>query len=63
MKGNGKFWKLENAEAMLTMRGHVKADQFEILMTWWRKNRAQWWTTSDRNKVSMALPFEHRMAA
>lgn len=51
MKGNGKFWKEENAEAMLTVRSHLKSGRFHRLMTWWRRRRTRWWTTADRQRM------------
>ena len=54
MKGNGKFWKEENAEAMLTVRSHLKTRRFGRLMAWWQHSRMRWWTTADRHRLRLS---------
>lgn len=54
MKGNGKFWKEENAEAMLTVRSHLKTRRFERLLAWWRASRVPWWTSTDRHRIRLS---------
>jgi hypothetical protein len=54
MKGNGKFWKQENAEAMLTVRSHLKTRRFGQLLSWWRKSRIPWWTQVDRRRIRLS---------
>jgi hypothetical protein len=51
MKGNGKFWKEENAEAMLTVRSHLKTRRFDRLLAWWREAKVPWWTSTDRHRI------------
>lgn len=51
MKGNGKFWKEENAEAMITLRSHLKTGRFHRLISWWRQKRTHWWTAGDRRRL------------
>ena len=48
MKGNAKYWKEENAEAMLTVRGALKTGRFERLMRWWRDQRGGFWGRVDQ---------------
>ena len=54
MKGNGKFWKEDNAEAMLTVRSHLKTRRFGRLLSWWRQSRLPWWTSTDRHRVRLS---------
>ena len=54
MKGNGKFWKEDNAEAMLTVRSHLKTRRFGRLLSWWRQSRVPWWTSTDRHRVRLS---------
>lgn len=54
MKGNGKFWKEENAEAMLTARSHLKTRRFGRLLPWWRQSRVSWWTSTDRHRIRLS---------
>lgn len=43
MKGNGTFWLLENAEAMLLLRSYLKAGRFDDLIDWSLTTAASWW--------------------
>ena len=54
MKGNGKFWKEDNAEAMLTVRSHLKTRRFDRLLVWWRQSRVPWWTSIDRHRIRLS---------
>lgn len=71
MKGNGKFWKEENAEAMLTVRSHLKTRRFGRLLSWWRQARVPWWTSMDRHRIrgsdergfGKSIVQEHRKVA
>ena len=42
MKACGKFWKRENAQAMLCMRSWLKSGQFGLLMTQMRRAPLAW---------------------
>lgn len=47
MKGNGTFWKIENAEAMLMLRSYLKAGRFDDLIDWSINAAVSWWPASD----------------
>ena len=46
MKGNGTFWLLENAEAMILLRSYLKAGRFDDLIDWSLTMAASWWHAS-----------------
>ena len=46
MKGNGTFWLMENAEAMILLRSYLKAGRFDDLVDWSMTNAAGWWRPS-----------------
>ena len=46
MKGNGTFWLLENAEAMILLRSYLKAGRFDDLIDWSLTTAAGWWRPS-----------------
>lgn len=43
MKGNGTFWLVENAEAMLLLRSYLKAGRFDDLIDWSMTTAASWY--------------------
>ena len=54
MKGNGTFWRIENAEAMLMLRGYLKAGRFDDLVDWSMATAADWWAAKQAPLVEMA---------
>ena len=55
MKGNGTFWRIENAEAMLMLRGYLKAGRFDDLVDWSMATAADWWPAhKEAHLVEMA---------
>ncbi len=46
MKGNGTFWRIENAEAMLMLRSYLKAGRFDDLVDWSIASAAPWWPST-----------------
>ena len=46
MKGNGTFWLMENAEAMLLLRSYLKAGRYDDLVDWSMTTAANWWRPS-----------------
>lgn len=48
MKGNGTFWKIENAEAMLMLRSYLKAGRFDDLIAWSITAAVPWWPSPGR---------------
>ena len=51
MKSNAKYWKEEHAEAMLTLRSHLKTGRLDRLLGWWSRRRCRWWTDTDRRRI------------
>ena len=51
MKSNAKYWKEDHAEAMLTLRSHLKTNRLDRLLRWWRRRRSRWWTAADRRRI------------
>jgi len=43
LKGCGKFWLRENAEAMLLVRGYLKSGRQADLLSWSLQTAASWW--------------------
>lgn len=46
MKGNGTFWLVKNAEAMILLRSYLKAGRFDDLVDWSMTTAAGWWRPS-----------------
>lgn len=51
MKGNGTFWRIENAEAMLMLRSYLKAGRYDDLIDWSNASATPWWTTPQPCKL------------
>ena len=51
MKGNGTFWLIENAEAMLMLRSYLKAGRFDDLIDWTHASAAPWWPTQQPSRL------------
>lgn len=43
LKGNAKFWLLNNTDGMLLVRSYLKAGRLEQLFTWSLHQAASWW--------------------
>lgn len=43
MKGNGTFWRRDNAEVMLLLRSYLKAGRLDDLFRWSISRAASWW--------------------
>ena len=43
LKGCGKFWLRENAEAMLLVRSYLKSGRQTDLLSWSLRTAASWW--------------------
>lgn len=56
MKGNGTFWRIENAEAMLMLRGYLKAGRFDDLVDWSHAAAADWWPSQTQGLVGERSP-------
>lgn len=55
LKGNGTFWRIENAEAMLMLRSYLKSGRFDDLVDWSNTSAAPWQATAQPyNLVSEA---------
>ena len=52
MKGNGTFWLLENAEAMILLRSYLKAGRFDDLIGWSHATAAAWWRNAQTAAAS-----------
>ena len=46
LKGNGTFWRIENAEAMLMLRSYLKSGRFDDLVDWTNTSAAPWQGTA-----------------
>ena len=46
LKGNGTFWRIENAEAMLMLRSYLKSGRFDDLVDWSNTAAAPWQPTA-----------------
>jgi len=55
MKGNGTFWLMENAEAMILLRSYLKADRFDDLIDWSMTVAANWWRPAARKGLSAPI--------
>jgi|GEM_PF-6337012 len=44
MKGNGTFWRIENAQVMLMLRRHLKAGRCDDLVDWSNTAATPGWT-------------------
>ena len=51
-KHNSTYWKPENAEKMLMLRGYLKAGRFDGLWTWLEDARTAWWTDPDARDLA-----------
>jgi hypothetical protein len=56
MKGNGTFWLVENAEAMILLRSYLKAGRFDDLIDWSITTAARWWRPSAQ--AGLAAPIK-----
>ena len=45
LKGNGKFWLAEHAEAMLMMRCYLKCGRFDDFINWVQATATPWWNS------------------
>ena len=52
MKGNGSFWLIENAEAMILLRSYLKAGRFDDLVDWSTTTAAAWWRPSNHSDAA-----------
>jgi hypothetical protein len=56
MKGNGTFWRIENAEAMLLLRSYLKAGRFDDLVEWSITAAAPWWISASSHGPVLEAP-------
>lgn len=55
LKGNAKYWKLENVRVMLMWRGYLAAGRLEELTQWSRGFRARWWLECEQRAAQQAI--------
>jgi hypothetical protein len=67
LKATSKFWLVEHAEAMLMLRGYLKAGRFDDLVNWSLRAAVPWWCEGPASPLTavpdVLLPKPEREAA